>query len=68
MKNKIKVKVVVGHDRDYREQTPEGILHGKSLEETIYLQKKDAQKLLQEGVCDKMNPAQARTFVREYSK
>ena len=68
MKNKIKVKVVTGHDRDHREQTPNGILHGKSVEETVYLHKKDAQRLLQEGVCDKMNPVQARTFVREYSK
>ena len=67
MKNKIKVKLAVGHDKKYTEQTQIGVLVGKDVEETVYLTKKDAQALLQR-MCDKLDYQQSRKFVKEYSK
>jgi hypothetical protein len=67
MKNKIKVKLAVGHDKKHSEQTKLGVLIGKDVEETVYLTKKDAQSLLQ-NMCDRLDYQQSRKFVREYSK
>tara|TARA_Y100000114_G_scaffold82669_1_gene76330 strand:- start:1 stop:210 length:210 start_codon:yes stop_codon:yes gene_type:complete len=66
MKNKIKVKLAIGHDPKYKKQTNTGVLVGKDVEETVYLTKKDAQSLLQ-NMCDGMNYEQSRTFVKQYT-
>lgn len=65
MKNKIKLKLATGHDKTYKEPTKYGIVCGKDIEETVYLTKKEAQKLLQEA-CMKMDYAQSQKFVKEY--
>ena len=67
MKNKIKVKLAVGHDKKHTEQSKISVLIGKDIEETVYLTKKDAQALLQ-GMCDQLDYQQSRKFVKEYSK
>ena len=67
MKNKIKVKLAVGHDKQYTEQSKIGVLVGRDIEETVYLTKKDAQALLQ-SMCNKLDYQQSRKFVKEYSK
>lgn len=67
MKNKIKVKLATGHDRNHTEQTNVGVLVGKDVEEIVYLTKKDAQELLQR-MCSSLNYQQSRKFVRKYSK
>jgi hypothetical protein len=67
MKNKIKVKLAVGHDRKHSEQREIGILIGKDVEEIVYLTKKDAQSLLQ-NMCDRLDYQQSRKFVKQYSK
>ena len=67
MKNKIKVKLAVGHDKKYTEQSKIGVLVGRDIEETVYLTKKDAQALLQ-SMCNKFDYQKSRKFVKEYSK
>jgi hypothetical protein len=65
MKNKIKLRVVIGHDKKHKEQTEAGIIFGKDKEKTVYLTKKEAQNLLQQ-VCQCMTYAEAQEFVEQY--
>jgi len=65
MKNKIKLTVVIGHDRKHEEQTETGIIFGKDKEKTVHLTEKEAQNLLQ-AVCQCMTTTEAREFVRQY--
>jgi len=66
MKNKIKVKLAVGHDKKHTEQSQIGVLIGRDIEETVYLTKKDAQALLQ-NMCNRLDYQQSRKFVKQYS-
>jgi hypothetical protein len=65
MKNKIKLRVVTGHDRKHEEQTETGTVFGKDKEKMVYLTKEEAQDLLQE-VCQCMSYAEAQAFVKQY--
>ena len=65
MKNKIKLRVVISHDKKHEEQTETGIIFGKDKEKTVYLTKKEAQDLLQQ-VCQCMTYAEAEGFVKQY--
>ncbi len=65
MKNKIKLKLVIGHDRRHEEQTETGIVFGKDKEKTVYITEKEAQNLLQQ-VCQCMSYTEAQEFVKQY--
>ena len=67
MKNKIKLKLVIGHDRDHKEQTDVGVLVGKEVSKTIYVTKQDAQDILQNH-CDRLGFNQSIKFINKYSK
>jgi len=67
MKNKIKLKLVIGHSKDHKEQTDAGVLIGKEVSKTIYVTKQDAQDILQ-SYCDRLGYQRSVKFINKYSK
>lgn len=67
MKNKIKLRLITGHDRTHQEQTDAGVLVGKDVSKTIYVTKQDAQEILQNH-CDRLGFNQSIKFINKYSK